>query len=226
MAELDVLDNPVWTALTTGHRSLSRSSGRARRYPPEVSPFAAVETPTAAAFADLSNLVAAEETVGMCTANPLEAPPGWQVHRTRPLEQMVCPSWEQAPVSSPLELGAADLPEMLALTATTEPGPFHPATIQTGRYFGIRAADGRLVAMAGERLKAEPFTEISAVCTDPAFRGRGYAKSLVNFLVSLIFSEGLTPFLHVKGENEAKALYERLGFHVRRTMHLTVLTRR
>jgi predicted GNAT family acetyltransferase len=225
VAEFDVLDNPVWTALTTGHRSLARSSGRARRYPPEVSPFAAVETPTATAFADLSNLVAAEETVGMCTANPIEASPGWQILRTRPLEQMVCPSWEHAPVSSPLELGAADLPEMLALTAATEPGPFHAATIQTGRYFGIRAADGRLVAMAGERLKAEPFTEISAVCTDPAFRGRGYAKSLVTFLVGLILSEGLTPFLHVKGENEAKALYERLGFHIRRTMQLTVMTR-
>jgi ribosomal protein S18 acetylase RimI-like enzyme len=224
--EFDILDNPIWAALTTDHQALASSHGRARRYSAEVSPFVALETPTAAAFADLSALVAREETVGMCTADPIEVPSGWQLLRTRPLEQMICPTLKTSVFSSPLELGAADLPAMLVLTAATQPGPFHPATIQTGRYFGIRADDGRLVAMAGERLKAHPFTEISAVCTDPDFRGRGYAKSLVEFLINLIFSEGRTPFLHVKAENQAVSLYQRLGFHIRRTMHLTLIARR
>jgi ribosomal protein S18 acetylase RimI-like enzyme len=225
VSEFAVLDNPIWAALTTDHRSLARSSGRARRYPADVSPFAALETPAAGDFSDLSALVGLEEGVGFCTVDPIEVSAGWQVLKTRPLEQMVCASLEHSAVFSPLELGSADLPEMLALTAATEPGPFLPATIQVGRYFGIRAADGRLVAMAGERLKAEPFTEISAVCTDPEFRGRGHAQALVTFLTGLIFSDGRIPFLHVKAENEAKALYERLGFRVRRTMQLTVIGR-
>jgi predicted GNAT family acetyltransferase len=225
VADVNILDNPIWAALMTGHRSLARSSGRARRYPSEVSPFAALEAPSVEAFADLTALVNPEESVGMCTADPISAPPGWQVLKQRPLEQMVCLASEHSRVSSPLELGPADLPEMLVLTAATEPGPFLAATMQMGRYFGIRADDGRLAAMAGERLKAEPFTEISAVCTDPDFRGRGHAKALVSFLVGLIFSEGRIPFLHVKGENQAKVLYERLGFRVRREMQLTVIAR-
>jgi ribosomal protein S18 acetylase RimI-like enzyme len=226
VVQLDALDNPVWTSLTTGHRSIARLNGRAGRYANDVSPLAGLEAPTAAAFADLSALVAPEEGVGLCSADPSEAPPDWQVIRTRPLEQMVCTRFEPAPASPPLELGEADLPEMLTLTAATEPGPFVAGTIRMGRYFGIRSETGRLIAMAGERLKPQGFIEISAVCTDPEFRGRGHAKALLNFLVALIFAEGKIPFLHVKSENGAMALYSALGFEVRRTMHLTVIVRR
>lgn len=223
MVEFDVLDNPVWISLTTVHRSIARLSGRAARYAAEVSPFAAFESPTA--FADLSALVNPEESVGLCLADPIETPPSWQVMRTLSLEQMVCRSWKQAPTSSPLELGQRDVPEMLALTAATEPGPFLPATIQMGRYFGIRAQTGQLIAMAGERLKPAGFTEISAVCTDPDFRGRGHARSLVSFLIARIVAEGKMPFLHVKADNGAVSLYKELGFQARRTMHLTILAR-
>ena len=79
--------------------------------------------------------------------------------------------------------------------------------------------------MAGERLRLDGYTEISAVCTDPAFRGRGYAKALVRSLVSKAHAEGCTPFLHVKGEIAAKGLYEALGFDESRNLHLTVITR-
>ncbi len=226
MVEFDALDNPVWVSLITGHRSLARLSGRAGRYASDVSPLAGLETPTAAAFIDLSSLVDPEEGAGMCSAEPIQAPPGWQVIRTRPLEQMVCTRFEPAPATSPLELEQADLREMLALTAATEPGPFLAGTIRMGRYFGIRSETGQLIAMAGERLKPEGFIEISAVCTDPDFRGRGHAKALVRFLVALIFGEGKIPFLHVKSENGAMSLYKSLGFEVRRTMHLTVIARR
>ena len=34
---------------------------------------------------------------------------------------------------------------------------------------------------------------------------------------------GKVPFLHVKGENTAKSLYEKIGFRVRREIHLTVI---
>jgi predicted GNAT family acetyltransferase len=227
VVDLSALDNPIWHSLNTGHRALGRVNGRAGRYASDVSPFAALEASTESAFADLSALVAPEEGVGMCTAEAVQAPPDWQVMRTRPLEQMICTSCGHASAaSSPLELGETDLPDMLALTAATEPGPFLPGTIRMGRYFGIRSETGRLVAMAGERLKPEGFIEISAVCTDPEFRGRGHAKALLKFLMALIYAEGKIPFLHVKAENEAVSLYRSLGFEVRRTMQLTVIVRR
>jgi predicted GNAT family acetyltransferase len=114
---------------------------------------------------------------------------------------------------------------MLALTAATEPGPFLPGTIQMGDYFGIRSKQGKLIAMAGERLKLVGFTEISAVCTDPEYRGQGFSRALVTFLAARILAEEKLPFLHVKSENGAKSLYESIGFQVRRTVHLTVVTR-
>src|SRR5215467_14372400 len=98
------------------------------------------------------------------------------------MDQMVCEASLVSPSVASLPLGTTDVPEMLELTAATEPGPFLPQTIRMGSYFGIRASDGRLVAMAGERLRSTAFAEISAVCTHPEFRGRGYAPALVTFL--------------------------------------------
>jgi predicted GNAT family acetyltransferase len=112
---------------------------------------------------------------------------------------------------------------MLALAALTQPGPFLPETYRMGRYYGIRSSDGRLAAMAGERLRSDGFTELSAVCTHPEFQGRGYARALVSALASQALSEGAVPFLHVKTENGAKALYEKLGFSVRRSIRLTAI---
>ena len=115
---------------------------------------------------------------------------------------------------------------MLALATATEPGPFGPETYRMGRYYGIRSDDGRLVAMAGERLRLNGFTELSAVCTLPEFQGHGYARALVTELATDTLSEGAVPFLHVKTENGAKALYEKLGFRVRHSIQLTVISPR
>jgi predicted GNAT family acetyltransferase len=115
---------------------------------------------------------------------------------------------------------------MLELTAATEPGPFLPQTIQMGNYFGIRASDGRLVAMAGERLQTTAFTEISAVCTHPEFRGLGYARALTTFVAAQILAAGKIPFLHVKSENGAKIVYEKLGFRLRAEICLNVISLR
>ncbi len=225
MTDFAVLDNPIWFSAQTAHRRLARTNGRACRYSMDVSPFAAFETPTPAAFDDLGTLVEPQQGMGLCTSEPVTAPAGWHVARTMPLTQMVCAERRHAAAGSFLTMGEPDVPEMLALTAATEPGPFLPATIRMGRYFGVREA-GRLAAMAGERLQPDGLTEISAVCTDPAFRGRGYARALARHLLHLIFADGRTPFLHVRPENEAAIrLYESLGFTIRRTMELTLLAR-
>ena len=104
---------------------------------------------------------------------------------------------------------------MLALVERTRPGPFLPRTIELGTYLGVRD-DGVLVAMAGERLHPPGWTEISAVCTDPAARGRGLATRLVRALVHGIRARGEQPFLHAAADNPAIGLYESLGFRHRR----------
>jgi hypothetical protein len=173
MVLFESLDNPIWFALTTEHRTLARSHGLARRYPPDVSPLAALFHPTSDAFADLRQLVSPGEHVALFTASSLDIPGGWQIDRSRWINQMICEASVASRSVAPLPLGTTDVPEMLELTDATEPGPFLPQTIEMGSYFGIRASDGRLVAMAGERLQSTAFTEISAVCTHPDFRGRG-----------------------------------------------------
>jgi len=223
---VESLDNPIWFALTTEHRLLARSHGLARRYQPEVSPLAAFLHPTQDAFADLQRLVSPGEQVALFTASPLDVPGGWQVDRSRWIDQMICEVSLDLPPVAPLPLGTTDVPEMLDLTAATEPGPFLPQTIQMGSYFGIRASDGRLVAMAGERLQSTAFAEISAVCTHPEFRGRGYARALTTFLAAQIMAAGKTPFLHVNSENDAKVVYQKIGFRLRAAIYLTVISLR
>ena len=116
-----------------------------------------------------------------------------------------------------VRLGPADVPEMLDLTARTKPGPFLPRTYELGVYLGIRR-DGALVAMAGERLKPPGWTEISAVCTDDAWRGHGFASALIRVLVAGIRARGETAFLHAVATNAgAIRLYEAMGFELRRT---------
>jgi GNAT superfamily N-acetyltransferase len=176
------------------------------------------------AFADLQRLVSPSEHVALFTASPLDVPGDWQVDRSRWIDQMICDASLAPPPVVPLPLGTTDVPEMLELTAATDPGPFLPQTIQMGSYFGIRASDGRLVAMAGERLQSTAFAELR--CTHPEFRGRGYARDLVTFLTSQILAAGKTPFLHVKSENGAKVVYQKIGFRLRAAIYLTVISLR
>jgi ribosomal protein S18 acetylase RimI-like enzyme len=189
-------------------------------------PLAALLHPTSDAFADLQRLVNPGEHVALFTASPLDVPAEWEVDRTRWIDQMICEASLAPPDVAPLPLGTTDVPEMLELTAATEPGPFLPQTIQMGSYFGIRASDGRLAAMAGERLRSTEFAAISAVCIHPEFRGRGYARDLTTFFAAQILAARKIPFLHVKSENGAKVVYQKIGFRLRAAIYLTVISLR
>jgi ribosomal protein S18 acetylase RimI-like enzyme len=219
------LDNPIWNAMTSAHRPMARINGRAARYPGEVSPLTGLADLTPQAFEDLKALVSSEEQVALFTTAPVDVPADWQVVKARYIDQMVCA--EPPPLSGQVfvTLGPDDVADMLALTALTEPGPFAARTHEMGHYVGVRTPDGRLAAMTGQRLGLDDFTEISAVCTHPDFQGRGYAKALVAYQAARIHAEGRTPFLHVKTENGAKVVYEKLGFRVRRPIRYSVLAR-
>jgi predicted GNAT family acetyltransferase len=220
-----LLDNPIWHALNSRQRELGRGRGFAAGYVTDVSRFVAVAQPSPEAFVDLAALVQPGETVALAMAAPFDLPEGWKLVRSRPLDQMVWDHPEGSTAALDLRLKTEDVPEMLSLAQATDPGPFSEGTIRTGRYYGVRSKNGRLIAMAGERMRLDGFTEISAVCTDPAFRGHGYARALVTGLAVQALAEGSTPFLHVKTEIGAKGLYDALGFRLRRGIQLTVLTR-
>lgn len=224
MTDFSLLDDPAWHALTTDHQELGQRNGAAARYRAELSPLGGLGRYDAEAFADLRPLVAPEEAVGLVSASRYQLPPGWELLQAVPVFQMVCTAPPPSPELMPVRLTGADAEAALELATATEPGPFRAGTLGMGRYFGLRSDDGRLMAMTGERMRLGNLTEVSAVCTWPEFRGRGLAKALVAHVSALIAAQGRVPFLHVKTENAgAIALYEKLGFVVRRELTFTVV---
>ncbi|MBB2892238.1 GNAT family N-acetyltransferase [Flexivirga oryzae] len=214
----ELLDNPaLWSAYGT-HARLVRRAGGAAAFDPQVSPFTAIpQPPTPEDWADLAELVGPGGTA-VVSGDLLEPPGGWVVNDRIPGVQLVAETLVTAPDPGAVRLGPQDVPEMLDLVARAEPGPFLPRTIELGTYLGIRI-DGRLVAMAGERLRPPGWTEISAVCTDEAFRGRGLATRLIRAVADGIERRGDRPMLHTGAGNErAIALYEHLGFRLRRRL--------
>ena len=220
------LDRPIWNALSTLQRPLAEGDALALRFIPDVGPLSALAEDSPAAFDSLSRLVRGEQAAAMFVDRVPSPPAGWQIVHTDTLIQMVCERPRLPATSAPMvELGTADVPEMLALTSLTEPGPFGPRTRELGEYLGIRH-EGRLVAMAGERLHLPGHTEISAVCTHPQYRGRGFAQMLMSVLIDRIIARNETPFLHVRAHNTpAIRVYEALGFATRRELALVVVTR-
>ena len=212
----DVLDNPAHAALRGPHAHLAQGRGQALRYPLDVSPFVSLpDEPDAAAWRDLAELFGPGEVVPVLS-HAGTPPAGWEVLGEGVGVQLVEESLTAAPDAEAVLLGAADVPEMLALVERTQPGPFLPRTVELGTYLGIRR-DGVLVAMAGERLHPPGWTEISAVCTDAAYRGQGLATRLVLAVAAGIHDRGERAFLHAAGTNTtAIRLYESLGFRLRR----------
>jgi GNAT superfamily N-acetyltransferase len=211
-----LLDNAVWHALTTAQASVAEGDRRARRYPPDVSVFGAVDAFDAESWADLAEVAKPAGQVTLFRDAIPPAPRGWLVTLAGVGHQMVLEAFVATPVPPVRRLTADDVPRMLDLVARTRPGPFATRTIELGSYFGVFDGD-ELVAMAGERLRLPGFTEISAVCTEPSARGRGLAAGLSAHVATGILGRGETPFLHHARENEgARRVYERLGFVFRR----------
>jgi predicted GNAT family acetyltransferase len=221
------LDRPVWGALEGWQAGLSVGNHLARRFAPGFGPFAATRDDRPEALDALHELVAPGEQLILLQADESAVPRGAMVERRSAGVQMVLKALKPAGGRAAIErLGPADVPEMRALAHLTKPGPFEARTHELGAFYGIRDR-GRLIAMAGERMKLNGFVEVSAVCTHPDYRGQGYAAQLTSIVSSQIVERGETAFLHAYATNTpAIALYEALGFAVRREMIVTVLARR
>ena len=212
-----VLDNPSWSALTGAQAHLAEGDDLARRFPADVSPITGVRSwDEPGVWDSIATLVGPG---GRFSAPPagVELPPGWTLDfRVDGVQLVETGRLDARPDPEAVVLGADDVPDMLALVERSRPGPFEARTYLLGRYVGFRDDAGRLVAMAGERLRPAGWTEISAVTTDPDHRGQGLASRLVRDVAFHVQERGDRAFLHAAAQNVgAIGVYERLGFALR-----------
>jgi ribosomal protein S18 acetylase RimI-like enzyme len=222
-----ILHNPVYHGLISGDQHLGLGSENVKYFDEAVSPFAGFDEGYEQGFEELYDLLPAGRNILYAIPQPIATPKGWQLLHEIKGVQMV---FEQGSVvmqsnPMPVPLDASYAAEMVELAKLTKPGPFGMRTIEFGYYYGIFDQD-KLVAMAGQRLHPQQYTEVSAVCTHPDHLGKGYASILVQHQVQLILQQGKIPFLHVRDDNSrAIALYERLGFSISRNMNFYFMRR-
>ena len=220
-----ILDRPVFATLNGRQGHLAVRRGGAVRMKPDYGLFAATVDLSSESLAALGELVRDKGTVGLVEVFTSPAPPGTQIVSNALCLQMVAetvaPAWDVA--FDMLDLGDADGPEMLALATLTKPGPFFSRTHQLGSFIGVRV-DGALVAMAGERMRPDGYTEASGVCVHPDHRGKGYAARLLREVTARILARGEKAFLHSYADNAtAIGLYESLGYRGRAEVRFTIL---
>jgi predicted GNAT family acetyltransferase len=217
----NLLNNPVFNALLSGDQTLSFGTADVKFFDEAVSPFAGFDENNIKGFAGLHELLPAGRKILYATPADIAQPNGWQLtHKIKGL-QFVYEAGSvietEFPHVQPLSIKHVD--QMIELATLTKPGPFASRTIDFGHYHGIFENE-KLVAMTGQRLHVQNYTEVSAVCTHPDHTGKGYAYNLLMHQLQLILKQGQQPFLHVKEDNHrAIALYERIGFVVSRQIN-------
>lgn len=224
---MPALDQPVRASLFSEHARLAIGNDRARHYRPDIHHFAATREDVAPDAEALARLLSPGERVTLMQAGEVVLGDSLVVVSRRKAIQLLA---TRAITATPsrheiLALGQADAEEMLALAELTQPGPFAPNTWRMGDFIGIRI-DGRLAAMAGERLRFPGYSEVSGVCSHPDFRGQGLARLLSCRVAERVFARGATPFLHAWHDNAAAiGLYQSLGFRPRGELVVTVVER-
>ncbi len=222
--DLSVLDNMAWHALRGPQADLAEWSpdGRAGRYRRKVSPICGVPTTGADDWAGLAALAGPGGYVSLFRDEINPAPAPWKELFREEITQYVAGGLVDPPDIGITELGPDDVEEMVSLAKLTEPGPFSTQTHRTGRYFGVRR-QGRLIAMAGERMRVAGWGEVSAVCVHPDGQRQGLGEALTLAAAKAITDRGDRAMLHVRGGNDpAHRLYLRLGFEVRRPIAVGV----
>lgn len=214
--EISKLDNPVWWSLYEVHKDFSVHYGSIKFYHPDYLPFGGfVQTADpSVSISAYSKLVDDFFVVGEKPAFDSSL----QLKKELVCLQMVCNErTDTGDTEIITQLEEEHWRALSELVNLVQPGYFKHKTPLLGEYYGIFKKN-RLVAVAGERMKMNAFTEISAV-THPDHMGRGYEKQLIAHAVNNIFDQEKTPYLHVAESNiKAIRLYEQEGFVTRRKM--------
>lgn len=222
------LDRPVWNMLTGRQAHLAEGDARALRIDRGYGVFGVAADTGADAQAALAALVPDDGEIWIVEGEPWPAPAGTREVKRAVLAQMVAESPPPLPRDGEptiLTLDEGDAPEMAALADHAKPGPWGAKTHRYGPFFGIRE-NGRLLAMAGQRILVPGMAEVSGVSTWADCRGRGLARALIGHVMREMVARGETPFLHSYADNAgAIALYESLGFRIRREVHVLAIAK-
>jgi predicted GNAT family acetyltransferase len=220
------LDRPIWSALTSRHANLAQGGHLAKRYPASIVPFMASRDESAECLQALADLVGADESLVMLQVPDIILPAGLAQVSVAAGVQMQCRRPLRGVVDDRiLPLAPTDAQEMLALAELTRPGPFSLQALTLGEFWGVKI-EGRLVAMAGERMRQPGYTEVSGVCAHPDVRGQGLGNLLSSFVAARIHARGEVPYLHAYATNTvAIALYESIGFELRANVNVAVAKR-
>ena len=221
------LDRPVWSALTSRWAPLAEGDARAWRLDRDYGVFGAAADRSPESLAALSALVPENGELWAVEREDWPVPPGVRIVKQALCVQMLCEAL--TPGATPsfdiIDLTEADAPAMFDLATLTKPGPYAAHTNRLGEFVGVKDG-GRLIAMAGERMKMPGLSEVSGVCTHPDHRGRGYAGALMRVVAARMLARGEQPWLHAYADNAgAIGLYESLGFRLRGTVTASILVR-
>lgn len=218
------LDNPVWNSLSEVHCDFAIEYDGVKFYNPDYCPFGG--------YVNLENVSSCIDSYSrLCNdfyvvGDRPNFSPNLKLDNELVCNQMILETAISIKMDEDItELEESQRNELGNLVNLVQPGYFKSKTAELGNYYGIYKY-GELVAVTGERMKMNSFTEVSAVVTHPAHTGKGYAKQLVTHAVNKIFVENKIPYLHVADTNiPAINLYEKLGFKTRRKIsfwHISV----
>lgn len=215
-----ILDNPIYNALASRNKNFSVGNDQAKYFSVDISPLAGLKENSQDNLSVLYRISPAKSFFILFIPGEIEIPNQWKVADQMKILQMVHDRQLQ-PTRAGHEfvpLQEHNVPDMIALTKMTNPGPFLSGTIRLGNYMGVFNGS-RLIAMTGQRLHPKPYAEISAVCTHPDHLGKGYASMLITDQVNRIITGSEIPILHVRKDNaNAIKLYQKLGFVIRKEM--------
>ena len=214
--EEDKLDSPVWYSLEETHQSFCLSYEGAKFYDPSYCPFGSFQSDEKSGF--VTREYSANCADFYVVGDQPNCAEGLIINKNNVCHQMILKHSPQIMVGERIvELSRSDQKqELIDLVNLVQPGFIKDQTPSLGTYFGIYK-NSMLVAAAGERMKMDHFTEISAVVTHPKYVRNGYAKQLLKHLIDRIFMQNKTPYLHVSETNlSAIKLYRQLGFTIRR----------